>query len=148
MCVCVCVILTHTHTHTHTHAGILFSLLKKEGNTSFCDIVNEPEGNYAKWYKPVCVCVCAHACAQSCPTLCDPMDCSLPGSSVRWILQARTLEGCHALPPRDLLDPRIEQHFLGLLHCRQILYCWVTRVLEQTKPHIHTLVAKMRGEIF
>ena len=30
---------------------------------------------------------------QSCPTLCDPtMDCSLPGSSVRGILQARTLE--------------------------------------------------------
>ena len=30
--------------------------------------------------------------AQSCPTLCDPMDCSLPGSSVRGILQARILE--------------------------------------------------------
>ena len=29
---------------------------------------------------------------QSCPTLCDPMDCSPPGSSVLGILQARTLE--------------------------------------------------------
>ena len=29
---------------------------------------------------------------QSCPTLCDPMDCSLPGLSVHGILQARTLE--------------------------------------------------------
>ena len=29
--------------------------------------------------------------AQSCLTLCDPMDCSLPGSSVHGILQARTL---------------------------------------------------------
>ena len=29
---------------------------------------------------------------QSCPTLCDPMDCSLPGSSVPGILQARILE--------------------------------------------------------
>ena len=29
---------------------------------------------------------------QSCPTLCDPMDCSLPGFSVPRILQARTLE--------------------------------------------------------
>ena len=29
---------------------------------------------------------------QSCLTLCDPMDCSLPGYSVHWILQARTLE--------------------------------------------------------
>ena len=30
--------------------------------------------------------------AQSCPTLCDPMDCSLPGSSVHGISQARVLE--------------------------------------------------------
>ena len=30
--------------------------------------------------------------AQSCPTLCDPIDCSLPGSSVHGILQARILE--------------------------------------------------------
>ena len=30
--------------------------------------------------------------AQSCPTLCDPMDCNLPGSSVHGILQARILE--------------------------------------------------------
>ena len=29
---------------------------------------------------------------QSCPTLCDPMDCSLPGSSVHGISQARVLE--------------------------------------------------------
>ena len=30
--------------------------------------------------------------AQSCPTLCDPKDCKLPGSSVHGILQARILE--------------------------------------------------------
>ena len=30
--------------------------------------------------------------AQSCPTLRDPLDCSLPGSSVRGIFQARVLE--------------------------------------------------------
>ena len=34
-----------------------------------------------------------HACyAQSCPTLCSPMGCSLPGSSVHGILQARIME--------------------------------------------------------
>ena len=36
-----------------------------------------------------------HVCglvAHSCPTLCDPMDCSPPGSSVHDILQARVLE--------------------------------------------------------
>ena len=30
--------------------------------------------------------------AQSCPTLCDPMDCSLRGSSVHGIFEARVLE--------------------------------------------------------
>ena len=30
--------------------------------------------------------------SQSCPTLSDPMDCSLPGSSVHGIFQARVLE--------------------------------------------------------
>ena len=36
-----------------------------------------------------CVCVLV---AQLCPTLCNPMDCSLPSSSVHGILQARVLE--------------------------------------------------------
>ena len=30
--------------------------------------------------------------AQSCPTLCDPIDCSVPGSSIHGIFQARVLE--------------------------------------------------------
>ena len=30
--------------------------------------------------------------AQSCPTLCDPMNCSPPGSSIHGIFQARVLE--------------------------------------------------------
>ena len=39
------------------------------------------------------ICVCKHVLvAQSCPTLCDPMDCSTPGSSVHEIFQARILE--------------------------------------------------------
>ena len=37
------------------------------------------------------VCVCAKS-LQSCLTLCDPMDCSPPGSSIHGILQARILE--------------------------------------------------------
>ena len=39
------------------------------------------------------MCARVHSVAQSCLTLCDPMDCSLPGSSVLKILQARILEG-------------------------------------------------------
>ena len=40
----------------------------------------------------VCVCVCVCVYAQSSPSLCGPMDCSLPVSSVHGILQARILE--------------------------------------------------------
>ena len=36
-------------------------------------------------------CVCAKS-LQSCLTLCDPMDCSPPGSTVHGILKARILE--------------------------------------------------------
>ena len=46
--------------------------------------------------------------AQSCPTLCDPMDCSPPSSSVRGILQARTLEWVAISFFGDLPDPGIE----------------------------------------
>ena len=55
-------------------------------------------------FQYVCVCVCvrvracvcvrvrAYVCAQSCPTLCNFMDCSLPGSSIHGILQTRIPE--------------------------------------------------------
>ena len=45
---------------------------------------------------------------QSCPTLYDPMDCSLSGSSVPGIFQARVLEWIAIPSPGDLPDPGIE----------------------------------------
>ena len=40
--------------------------------------------------------------AQSCPTLCDPVDCSPPGSSVHGLLQARILEWvASSLPSKE-----------------------------------------------
>ena len=66
----------------------------------------------------VCVCVCVCVCALSrfsCAlTLCCPMDCSLPGSSVHGILQARILEGVAVPSSRDLPDPGIEPEAPGL----------------------------------
>ena len=43
---------------------------------------------------------------QSCPTLCDPMDCSPPGSSVHGILQASTLEWVAMPSSRGSSPPR------------------------------------------
>ena len=51
------------------------------------------------------VCVCA----QSCPTLCDPMDYNLPGSSLSMgFLRQEYLSGLPLPSPGDLLNPRIE----------------------------------------
>ena len=59
---------------------------------------------------------------QSCPTLSDPMDCSLPGSSVHWIFQARVLEweenkdrGFQISTPRPLFLCDCETHPLPIL---------------------------------
>ena len=51
---------------------------------------------------PVCL------VAQSCPNLCDPMDCSPPGSSVHGTSQARILDRLPFLPPGVLPNPGTE----------------------------------------
>ena len=57
-------------------------------------------------------------CAQSSPTLCNPMDSSLPVSSVHGILQARIL-GRVAIPFSRSSQPTDQAQ---ISHCRQILY--------------------------
>ena len=44
--------------------------------------------------------------AQLCLTLCDPMDCSLPGSSVHWILHAKIMEWVAMPSSRGFSSPR------------------------------------------
>ena len=53
---------------------------------------------------------CLHACSaiRSCPTLCDPMDCSPPGSSVHGILQPSILEWVTILFSRGSYNPGVE----------------------------------------
>ena len=55
-----------------------------------------------------------HVCAQSLShaQLCDPTDCSLPGSSVHGIFQLRTLEWVDISYSRDLPNPGIKPTFL------------------------------------
>ena len=51
-----------------------------------CTIIHETQ------MKAAAAAAAAAKSLQSCPTLCDPIDGSLPGSPVPGILQARTLE--------------------------------------------------------
>ena len=56
----------------------------------------------------VCVCVSVCVCAQSCLTLCNPIDSSLPGSSVHGIFQAGILEWVAISYCRDLPSSGVE----------------------------------------
>ena len=73
------------------------------------------------------VCVCMHTCmcvglvAQACLTLCNPMDGSLPGSSVHGILQARILEWVAISSSRGYSQPR-DGTQVPVPHCRWVLY--------------------------
>ena len=65
--------------------------------------------------------------AQSCPSLCNPMDCSLPGSSDHRIRQARILEWGAISFFRGSSQPLLQgifptRSYLGLPHCGQILH--------------------------
>ena len=60
---------------------------------------------------------------QSCPTLCDPMDCSPPGSSVHGDSPGQnTGVGCHVLLWEIFPTQGSKLCLLKLPHCRQILY--------------------------
>ena len=69
----------------------------------------------------VCACVCACVCVlatQSCPTLRDPMHCSLPGSSIRGIINFKLSSEMYTLSESRLSQwpmPWTESMFLSLL---------------------------------
>ena len=56
----------------------------------------------------------AYSVTQSCLTLCNPMDCSLPGASLQWIFQARRMKWVFFCYPRKIFTPQGSN--LGLLH--------------------------------
>ena len=84
-------------------------------------------------------CAVLRLTAQSCPTLCNPMDCSLPGSSVHGDSPGKnTGLGCHAL--LQGIFPT-QGSSLGLPHGRQIVYQlshqgspWYKKLLKIVMP--------------
>ena len=88
---------------------------------------------------------CMHA--QSCPILCDPMDCSPPGSTVHGIFQIRILEWIAISSSRESSWTRDSSH-ISYVSCigRWILYHWATWEAPKTllisdtssaSPHPH-----------
>ena len=120
--------LARTHAHTHTYIMKPPYKPNRGDSESFQD--GEPElfqGSPCQaqlykdrislvWDLTLCIFssgywfpafVCANS-LQLCPTLCDPMDSSLPGFSVRGILQATILEWVAMTSSRGLPDPGIK----------------------------------------
>ena len=64
---------THTHTHTHIYIWLIHTVVQQKLTISVSKAI-------------LCV------CSQSRSTLCDPVDCNPPGSSVHGISRARILE--------------------------------------------------------
>ena len=89
------------HTHTHTlHCPTINRHSSLQGIRQGC--------MHWMW-------MCACSVLQPGLTLCDPMDCSLPGSSVHGIIPARIL-GCHFLLQGNFFRQGSNQCLLSLLH--------------------------------
>ena len=89
------------------HKGLTFLLLIRLGQMGLLDFLA------SRAHLLTTLCVCAKS-LQLCLTLCDPMDCSPPGSSAHGILQQEYWSGLPCPPPGDLPDPGVEPTSLTL----------------------------------
>ena len=110
----VCRISTHIHVHNHTYTQSL-KVFSFQLSTSAAAAAKSPD---------------------SCPTLCDPMDCSPPGSSIHGSFQARVLEwGATAFSEAPLVLAIMTQQFPS-----HLLSFWPTQVIklwtqDTVRPH-------------
>ena len=146
--------LTHRHTHMHSlsslslfllplltspsHGRVVKDSLKVEPNLiQLLQVIMEEWSHYLPWccsknYHPCCVL----KSLQSCPTLCDPMDCSPPGSSVHGILRARTLEWVAISFSRGSSHRGSNLRLLCLLH-------WQAGSLPLVPPRTTIIITKV-----
>ena len=98
-------------------------------------ICKQPLEEGITWRLLVHACSIAPLCsiAHSCPTLCDPIDCSLPDSSVCKILQERKMERIAISYFMGSFQPR-DWTLISCISClaQQILYHWCH--LENPEP--------------
>jgi len=83
--------------------------------------------------------------AQSCPTPCDPIDCSLPGTSVHELLQARILEWIAILFSRGSSRAR-DQTLLSRIAGR-FFTIWAARKSCTSELQKYKMVGRARNSI-
>ena len=98
---------------------VIITMTVQAEETSMCKMHGDAEEG--KWSEV----------AQPCPTLCDPMDCSLPGSSVHGIFQARVLEWIAISFSRGSSQPRDRTQASRIVDRRFTV--WATRYLQNIK---------------
>ena len=101
-----------------------YLILKSRGNVSAAPLspATSQSGSTSN-------CVCGQS--QPCPTLCCPMDCVLPSSSLHGVFQARILEWVATFTPGDLPDS--DWTHISCVSCigRRILYhCSIREVIS------------------
>ena len=107
-------------------------------------------------YIYIMACVHAQSLSKSCLTLCGPMDCSPPGSSIHGISQARILEWVAISSPEDLPNPRIEpvSPESSALACRffttdppgkHMLVCVYIYIFTYTHTYIYQIIYMSHG---
>ena len=83
---------------------------------------------------------------QSCPILCNPVDCTLSGSSVQGILQGKkTGMGCHALLQESFPGQGSNPHLLYLLHWQagsliQLIFNKGAKVIQRRKNYFQQMI--------
>ena len=85
---------------------------------------------------------CGVLVTQLCPTLCDPMDCSPPGSSVHGALQARTLKWA-AVSFSSMWEMSVYVFKFG----NQILSNNDSRATKYNTPNLHMLPKKNKSKV-
>ena len=86
--------------------------------------------------------------AQSSPTICDPMDYSLPGSSLPGILQARVLEWVAISFSRGSSQPLvscIEGRFFTVWATREFIDQWNKRESPEINQHTYSQLIYNKG---
>ena len=106
-----------------SHWGLFWNCRQNSHLFQFFELSTRVCGFLAPWFHvDVCTCMLSH---HSRLILCDPMDCSPPGPSVRGILQARALEGVAISFFRGSSQPR---------DGRQVLYHSATWEAQGLSP--------------
>ena len=105
------ILLSPPRLSDHFNVSTTFRSLSSRYSPLIFQTYNSPP---KMWCVCMCVCVCVCVCVKSlqlCLTLCNPMDCSPPGSSVHGILQAKILEWAATSSSRGSSQPR---HKIGV----------------------------------